>query len=332
MKNERQSQLPTSAIAGQLRWRQPRNPSSYRGEGETVSASNFAHDEHGVIRVLSGATYADAFGNQWLRYRRTQLDSASGMPISLTRLKRCLGDEIWGTLPNVRVLEAGCGAGRFTEVLLSEGAHVVSVDLSEAVVANATNFPVDDRHLVVRADITDLPWEPGQFDVVVCLGVVQHTPDPRRTIAALAQHVRPGGWLVVDQYTDDKVGTYSLKPLYRAIIKRLPARWTLSLVQRLTHVLIPLHASCARNRLAWFALTRVSPLITYHRDIREFTDVQQFEWACLDSHDALTDWYKHPTNEAGMTDNLRNGGLSEIQVWSDGIGIEGRATLRTPVR
>ncbi|HEY0787434.1 MAG TPA: methyltransferase domain-containing protein, partial [Thermoanaerobaculia bacterium] len=87
------------------------------------------------------SSYADAFGAQWRRYSRTQLDSYTGTTISRDRLRRCLGEELWEGLSGRKVLEAGCGAGRFTEVLLERGAILTSVDLSDAVVANAENFP-----------------------------------------------------------------------------------------------------------------------------------------------------------------------------------------------
>src|SRR5262249_53083355 len=85
--------------------------------------------------------YAAAFGAQWKKYRLTQLDSYTKLPISRTRALRCIGEENVGWIGGKRVLECGCGAGRFTEVLLSLGASVISIDLSEAVVANRESCP-----------------------------------------------------------------------------------------------------------------------------------------------------------------------------------------------
>src|SRR5882724_7301789 len=70
-----------------------------------------------IPRFVDSSNYASAFGLQWTTFRRTQLDSYSGTNISRDRLARCFG----GSLDVVRdksVLEVGCGAGRFTEVLL----------------------------------------------------------------------------------------------------------------------------------------------------------------------------------------------------------------------
>ncbi len=95
----------------------------------------------GVPRFAAIDNYASAFGEQWKRYRKTQLDSYTGLPISESRLQRCLGDELWSELAGKQILEAGCGAGRFTEVLLDREANVTSIDLSDAVSANSENFP-----------------------------------------------------------------------------------------------------------------------------------------------------------------------------------------------
>jgi len=124
--------------------------------------------------------YAANFGAQWNRFLKTQLDSYTGLPISRDRLRRCLGEELWPQLRGKVILECGCGAGRFTEVLLAEGAKVMSVDLSVAVDANARNCPISENHRIAKADLTRLPFAPRQFDVVICIGVIQHTRIPRR--------------------------------------------------------------------------------------------------------------------------------------------------------
>ena len=126
-------------------------------------------------------SYVDAFGLQWNKFRETQLDSFTGTTISRDRLLRQLGGS-FDIIKGKRVLEVGCGAGRFTEVLLQEGAHVYAVDLSSAVEANYLNCNKYPNYHVERADVTHLPFKPETFDVVICIGVIQHTPSPELTI------------------------------------------------------------------------------------------------------------------------------------------------------
>jgi hypothetical protein len=73
----------------------------------------------GIPRFVSDDLYASSFGLQWNTFRKTQLDSCTGTTISKDRLTRILGGLDW--LDGKTVLEAGCGAGRFSEVLLKAG-------------------------------------------------------------------------------------------------------------------------------------------------------------------------------------------------------------------
>lgn len=283
-----------------------------------------------IPRFVPEKTYADAFGLQWQTYRTTQLDSYSGTTITRDRLQRCLGEELWETLAGKEILECGCGAGRFTEILLEREGIVTSVDLSSAVDANVQNCPVSPSHRVAQADIGRLPFSPQQFDVVVCLGVIQHTPSPAATIASLAAQVRPGGWLVIDHYS------YSLswwtKPsiLIRPILRRVsPAtgvRWT----ERLVRWFLPLHARARRSRVVHALADRLSPILTYYRLHPELNDEQQREWALLDTHDLLTDSYKHFRSRDQIRASLAAAGFTSIWCERGGNGVEARATR--PVR
>src|SRR5262249_51327300 len=151
--------------------------------------------KNGIPRFVANSEYAGSFGAQWKKYRLTQLDSYTGTTISEQRTRRCIGKKLWDELTGTQILECGCGAGRFTEILLSKQAYVTSVDLSDAVDANQENFPQNETHRIAQADILQLPFAPRQFDVVFCLGVIQHTPSPEATIGALYEQVKTGGML-----------------------------------------------------------------------------------------------------------------------------------------
>ena len=281
------------------------------------------HD--GIPRFVSGSTYADAFGAQWNRYRITQLDSYTGTTITRDRARGALGQALWSSLSGMLVLECGCGAGRFTEVLLEQGARVLSIDLSEAVDANQKNFPQGDRHLIAQADIARLPFEPRQFDLVLCLGVVQHTPSPEATIRRLYDHVRPGGTLVFDHYTSWLGWRLSLKPLYRALLRRLPPTVGLAVTEQLVGLLLPLHRRLAHTRLPRVMLNRVSPVMSYYRTYPQLPDDIQREWALLDTHDSLTDWHKHFRNCADVRRVLTQLGAERIECGPGSNGIDVRA-------
>jgi len=92
-----------------------------------------------------------------------------------------------------RILEVGCGWGELAEWLGREtGAEVVAVDLSPRMVELARERGVDAS----VADVQELPFADGEFDVVVAAWMLYHVPDLDRGIAELARVLRPGGTLV----------------------------------------------------------------------------------------------------------------------------------------
>ncbi|HMJ45778.1 MAG TPA: class I SAM-dependent methyltransferase, partial [Ferruginibacter sp.] len=237
----------------------------------------------GIPRFVTAGSYASLFGEQWKQYKKTQLDSYSGTDISASRINRCLGN-LSHNLAGKLVLEAGCGAGRFTEILLQQGARLVSSDLSSAVEVNIENFPLSENHIVIQADINDMPYPDETFDIVICLGVIQHTPSPEETIKNLFALVKKGGSLVIDHYTFTRSRLFRLAPLYRKYLRKKSSAYTIPVTQRFVNRYLPMHKRFAKNKLMSILLNRVSPVISYYSSFPQLNDQQQREWALLDTH------------------------------------------------
>ncbi|MEO8683025.1 MAG: class I SAM-dependent methyltransferase [Vicinamibacterales bacterium] len=284
----------------------------------------------GIPRIVTAETgYTDSFGEQWNRYRTTQLDSYTKTTISLDRLKQCLGPDLWEQLSDRKpttVLEAGCGAGRFTEVLLQlPGPVLTSTDLSAAVDANLSNCPASARHRVVQCDINELPFRPESYDLVLCLGVIQHTPDPEATIDRLYRQTKPGGWLAIDHYTASfayftKVTALILRP----ILKRLPPERRPFVTERLVRLFLPFHLAAKGRPFLQHVVSRFSPVLTYYHTYPALPDDLQYEWALVDTHDSLTDHFKHFRSAASIAATLARLGAAEIWVQKGGNGVEAR--------
>lgn len=286
----------------------------------------------GIPRFVASDNYARAFGDQWKRFPKTQLDSATGIPLSATRLERCLRRPL-ASLHGQLVLEAGSGAGRFTELLLANGATVDSFDYSGAVAANAANNGAHPNLSLVQADIRRMPFPEATYDLVLCLGVVQHTPDPEETIRALWSRVRPGGQLVFDHYRA-KVRNFLPPPLgvagmvYRWYFLRLPKDRQFDAVKRVVDRWFPLVWRYRESKAIQFLLSRLNPIVNYYPHFGLRDRDMYYEWMLLDTHDAMTDVYKHRRTRGQIRALLASLGAENIEVTHGGNGVE--ASCRKP--
>ena len=279
----------------------------------------------GIPRFVPQNSYADGFGAQWKKYRLTQLDSYSGIPITEMRLRNCLGEDLWGQLAGKQVLECGCGAGRFTEHLLEKGAFVTSIDLSDAVEVNKENFPGTQTHRVAQADILRLPFQPSKFDVVLCIGVIQHTRNSEQTIRALAAQVKVGGYLIIDHYTYTLAEFTKAAALIRPIIKRFSPEVGIRSSEQLVKLFLPLHRRARKVRWMQMLLSRISPVVCYYHTFPQLNEELQTEWALLDTHDYLTCWYRHYRKNTEIATFLGSIGLEVVSCKYGGNGVEARA-------
>ncbi len=282
---------------------------------------------HHIPRFVSENKYAK--DTQWKNYQKMQLDSYTGKPLSYDRLKRLAGGDL-SIVSGKQVLDAGCGAGRFTEILLQSGAHVLASDLSEVVETNYDNCCVYENYAVMQADLRFLPLAPEQFDVVFCIGVIQHTPSPEETISALARYIKPGGLLVIDHYSLDYPFTPSRKRMRSFLTTKSPA-FSLRFCRGMVAVLWSLHRLLWKlRRFPGFSRLRQafitwSPVVDYHDAYAELGPDLLYAWAMLDTHDCLTDYYKHLRSAEDIRAALTVAGLERIETLYAGNGVEARA-------
>ena len=99
----------------------------------------------------------------------------------------------------LKVLDVGCGGGILADSMARQGAKVTGIDLSakalrvaqlHALEAQTPN--IDYREISAEAMAEE---QPGSFDVVTCMEMLEHVPDPASVVRACAELVRPGGWV-----------------------------------------------------------------------------------------------------------------------------------------
>jgi len=103
-----------------------------------------------------------------------------------------------GALSGKRILDVGCGGGILSESMSKEGADVTGIDLAEKSLKVARLHGLEsgikvDYQLISAEDMA--ARHPGEFDVVTCMEMLEHVPDPGSIVRACATMVKPGGWV-----------------------------------------------------------------------------------------------------------------------------------------
>jgi 2-polyprenyl-6-hydroxyphenyl methylase/3-demethylubiquinone-9 3-methyltransferase len=104
-----------------------------------------------------------------------------------------------GDLMNQRILDVGCGGGILSESMAREGAHVLGIDLAQELIQVARLHAIDQKVSYLDYQVQDvIKWSnqyPGTYDVVTCMELLEHVPNPQCIIEACANLLRSGGFL-----------------------------------------------------------------------------------------------------------------------------------------
>ena len=115
-------------------------------------------------------------------------------------------------LSGARVLDVGCGGGILSEAMANRGANVLGIDLSQAVLdvaeLHALEAKLQIQYKAVAAEELAVA-QPGAFDLVTCMEMLEHVPDPAAILGALAKLAKPGADVIVS--------TLNRKPLAFAV-------------------------------------------------------------------------------------------------------------------
>ncbi len=282
----------------------------------------------GIPRFCPGENYAESFGYQWQLYSTTQLDSQS--PWGRKSEERLYTETRWPrNLEGQRILEAGSGMGRFTEVLGRTGARVCTFDYSGAVNANHRNNSSQSNVTFAQADIYNPPYEHASFDKVLCIGVIQHCPSPREAFRSLVRFVKPGGEIVIDHYRlywkSLFFGKYYLRPFTRTMKPETLHRFVkfhVGWVYPLTGII---------HRLAGRPIRGFSWLlgVADYRGVYDVDAKTLWEMSMLDTFDMLAPAYDRPRTVGTIRRWFEEEGLVDIDVHPGWNGVEGRG--RKPV-
>lgn len=264
------------------------------------------------------------YGLQWNRYRIVRDDEDRATFLHRTGLS---ADDLAGKA----VLDGGCGMGRYLRIAAGSAARlVVGIDLSRAVEAARDVTRALPRVAIVRGDLLRPPFAPGGFDVIYSLGVLDHTPDPRRAFLELARLLRPGGLIAVWVYPRERRIVEAIMNAQRAISTRLP----LGVLEPLCRIAAPI-GGLKRRLMAsrWRPVERMGVAlhlatigVSMHPDpevrVCDTLDWYAPRYLSRHTHAEVAGWFA----EAGLVDvvDLGAGGSCFHEGQGIGINLSGR--------
>lgn len=198
--------------------------------------------------------------------------------------------------PGKRVLDAGCGHGRYVEEFARLGAEAVGLDAADYVLGRLRALPGAGRAAFVQGDVARPPFREAAFDLVFSDGVLHHTPDARGAFRALAALVKPGGYFYVWLYPKEGALREGAHRALRSVTTRLPAKATCAI----SYALVPL-----------LSVTR-----TYSG-----TSLRSARWS--ECAQVVFDWLA-PAYQSHHTED-------EVAGWFEEAGFEAIETLPVPV-
>jgi SAM-dependent methyltransferase/uncharacterized protein YbaR (Trm112 family) len=247
-----------------------------------------------------------SFGRQWLRYDvqtkdedKQTFENKTGFSLDL--------------LSGMKVLDAGCGGGRYAFVTGSAAANVTAVDISLAVEKTRELCRSLKNVRIVQANLMTLPFPNESFDRIYSIGVLHHTPDTRQAFEALIPYLKPGGEISIWLYPKWDPLRETMNRFWRSLTTRLPH----AAIHGFSTFVSPfgaLRGRVYRSRYRLFArllwqTEKIFPGISNHPDPRQRVCdtfdwlTPQYQWHHTD--DEVRDWFR----SVGLTD-IRN--LSEL--------------------
>lgn len=198
-----------------------RDPDAWIRVGDDCAVAVFNDREQANL----DAETVNSFGDEWGKFDHFDDDE-------IVRIGREYFDVLEGSDVgrNTRVLDAGCGSGRWSRFLASRVHSIEAIDPSDAVVPAVRQLKHLSNVRVTKASIDSIPFANESFDLIVCLGVLHHIPDTARALTTLTAKLRIGGTVLLYLYynLDNRGKVYrllfSFVDYLRRVISTLPDR------------------------------------------------------------------------------------------------------------
>ena len=268
----------------------------------------------GVPRFVASDGYVRSFSYEWSRWNDVQLDVINGRMESEETFVEKTGftpQDLRGKL----VLDVGCGAGRFLDIVTRWGGRGVGIDYSFAVDAAQDTLGRRRNADVIQADVFALPFKDDVFDIIFSIGVLHHTKDTRSAFLRLPRHLKDGGQIAVwlYYYTDQLYNRAS--DFWRSIFSRVPTGIAYAWCWLLVVLFSRLYMSRLMQRAPFHHIQRLLPINKH----------PVFRWRVLDTFDWYTPRFQDKDcSPARVIGWCTEAGLRELELLDFPTSVRGR--------
>lgn len=173
-----------------------------------------------------------------------------------------------------------------------------------------------------QGDLHLIPLAYELFDKVICLGVLQHTPNPKQAFMSLVPFLRTGGKLVIDIYKKTIFSTFQWKYILRPITKKIDEQRLYQIVEKIVPILLPV--AIFFRKIAGSVGSRILPIANY--SYLQIPYELNKQWSILDTFDMYSPTYDKPQTIHEVRKWFIEAEFKDFDVRYGPNGIIGRGT------
>lgn len=273
--------------------------------GKLISKSNTYPIINGIPRFVEFDGYSKNFGWQWNKWGKVQYESENknspmegyteDMFFKITNLEK-------KSIKNKVFLDLGCGSGRFVDIVNSCEGLIIALDYSSAIDVAKRNIQ-NENILFIQGDALNLPIKKEVVDFVYSVGVLHHTPNPKKGIEQTYRVLKNEGIFAISLYSEKSLYTFISVKIWRKIFKlfwpifgHLPAFIYSKFFGTLTYYISKIHIFLTYPIRIFFP-TAVLP------DVR---------WSVLDTFDKVTTSFQSGHTEKQVISWFESSGFKNI--------------------
>ena len=268
-----------------------------------------------IPRFVSSDHYVNSFSFEWKKFATTQYGEMSDRTFVE---KTGLTSE---DLKNKLILDAGCGSGRFCDVVSRKMGKVVGIDLSYSIDAAFEQIGLKENVSLVQGDLLNLPFKSDIYDIAFSIGVIHHTADPKAATKEIARVIKNSGIMAIWVYGNwkelAKKGripqtytrlSYTVSDFYRKFTSRMPNETLFNMIRKLS-LFYHLKQQKKLQILNLMFPSSASP---------------NYDMWLLETFDWYSPKYQSKHTFAQMTDWFREFGFTDIERLGFPVSVKGR--------